>query len=99
MYNVLDLSKAAFCRKAKKEYTAKGNLSTVLAIATLISLYIDKNKFQLKRCQSVNPRLKRIQSQNKIPISNIALGQHNNMFNGDEFIQEKLLFLLIFKIY
>lgn len=64
MYDVLDLSEAAFRQKAKKEYTAKGNTSTVLAIATLISLYIDKNKFQLKRCQSVNPRLKRIQSQN-----------------------------------
>lgn len=92
MYNVLDLAESAFCQKAKKEYTAKGNTSSVLAIATLISLYIDKNKFQLNRCQSVNPRWKRIQSQNKIAISNIALGQHNNMFNVDGFIQEKLLF-------
>lgn len=38
MYNVLDLAESAFCQKAKKEYTAKGNTFTVLAIATLISL-------------------------------------------------------------
>lgn len=76
MYNVLD-----FCQKAKKEYTAKGNTSTVLAIATLISLYIDKNKFQLKRLWIQDWR--GIQSQNKNVISNIALGQHNNMLIGD----------------
>lgn len=91
MYNVLD-----FCQKAKKEYTAKVNTSTVLAIATLISLYIDKNKFQLKRCQSVNPRLKRIQSQNKIPISNIALGQHNNMLMWMDLSKKNFYFFIDF---
>lgn len=46
----------------------------------------------------MNPRLKRIQSQNKIAISNVALGQHNKTFNVHGFIQEKLLFFIDFYI-